>query len=255
MKATFTQSVSFHIKCEYSHFVLLCGRMEIIMLRYERNKAAISEREQEMLSRARVLVAGCGGLGGYCIELLGRIGTGHITAVDRDIFDETNLNRQLLSTVSTLGRPKAEAAAERMRDVNPMVSVKPRVMCIDMETAGDLVLGHDVVIDALDSLKTRRILLCSAQRAGIAYVHGAISGWRGRVTVAMPEDDRLCTLLEYADDGYRPPEGNLGFTAAMVASVQVSEAVKLILKTGRLSDSRILEFDLLGGTFDSVELG
>lgn len=224
------------------------------MLRYQRNKAAISDSEQQILSGAKVLVAGCGGLGGYCIELLGRIGVGHITAVDSDVFDETNLNRQLLSSVSKLGCLKAEAAKDRMRDVNPLVTVYPRVLRIDSDAAGELVSGHDVIVDALDSLSSRRILLKAAGEAGIPYVHGAISGWRGRVTVAGPDDDRLYKMLEYSDDGYKSPDGNLGFTAAMIASVQISEAVKLILKRGRLSNDRILEIDLLGGTFDSVYL-
>jgi molybdopterin/thiamine biosynthesis adenylyltransferase len=96
------------------------------MSRYERNFPAVSLEEQEMLGKKRVLVAGCGGLGGYVLEYLGRIGVGHLTAVDDDVFTDSNLNRQLLSTEETLGRPKPVCARERMAVVNPNVRVTPR---------------------------------------------------------------------------------------------------------------------------------
>ncbi|NLG41191.1 MAG: HesA/MoeB/ThiF family protein, partial [Chloroflexi bacterium] len=83
------------------------------MLRYLRNHDAISEAEQAILAQKRVLVVGCGGLGGYVIECLARIGVGYLRVVDGDVFDETNLNRQLLSSNMNLGRPKTLAAQQR----------------------------------------------------------------------------------------------------------------------------------------------
>lgn len=89
--------------------------------RYSRNLPALSRQEQELLHKKRVLVAGCGGLGGYITENLLRLGIGHITAVDGDSFDVSNLNRQLLATEATIGKSKAEAAKERAALVNPSV--------------------------------------------------------------------------------------------------------------------------------------
>ena len=91
--------------------------------RYERNIPAVSPEEQETLSGKRVLVAGCGGLGGYIIEYLVRMGVGELTVADGDVFEPSNLNRQLLSGSDTLGRGKAAAAAARARNVNPSVKV------------------------------------------------------------------------------------------------------------------------------------
>lgn len=92
--------------------------------RYLRNALAISPKEQERLSDCRALVVGCGGLGGFVLEYLGRLGVGNLRAVDPDTFSEGNLNRQLLSSSMNLGRPKALAAAQRMQAVNPLARVE-----------------------------------------------------------------------------------------------------------------------------------
>ena len=91
--------------------------------RYARNVPALSEAECELLRRKRVLVVGCGGLGGHLIDMLARIGIGSLRVVDGDAFEPSNLNRQLLSEVSLLGVGKAQTAAERVRRVNPNVAV------------------------------------------------------------------------------------------------------------------------------------
>lgn len=94
--------------------------------RYVRNVPALSEAECELLRRKRVLVVGCGGLGGHLIDMLARIGIGSLRVVDGDAFEPSNLNRQLLSEVSLLGVGKAQTAAERVRRVNPNVAVHGR---------------------------------------------------------------------------------------------------------------------------------
>ncbi len=107
--------------------------------RYSRNIPSVSAEEQAALARRRVLVAGCGGLGGYLIEYLARMGVGEITAVDGDMFEPSNLNRQLLSTQALLGTGKALAARERVRAVNPAVAVRAVEAFLDGENAGGLV--------------------------------------------------------------------------------------------------------------------
>ena len=118
------------------------------MLRYLRNHDAISEAEQAILAQKRVLVVGCGGLGGYVIECLARIGVGHLRVVDGDVFDETNLNRQLLSSSMNLGRPKTLAAQQRVMAVNPLVEVEAFQTLLTAENAVQLLEGCDVAVDA-----------------------------------------------------------------------------------------------------------
>jgi molybdopterin/thiamine biosynthesis adenylyltransferase len=222
--------------------------MEGFMARYERNYPAISPEEQRILAEKRVLVAGCGGLGGYILEFLGRIGVGHLTAADGDVFTDSNLNRQLLSSDLTLGKPKPVCARERMARVNPNVEVAPVCDFITEENAEHLLAGHDVVVDALDSGPARIVLARAALKRGIPLVSGAISGWRGRVFVLKPGDSAEALWA----GGSGPAAGNLCFTAAAAASVQSSETVKLLLGRSGLLHGRFLEFDLLGGTWEEI---
>ena len=156
--------------------------------RYERNMMTLSPEENAKLATFKVFVAGCGGLGGYVIEELGRLGIGHITAVDGDVFEESNLNRQLLSTVALLGKSKAETAKQRMLEVNPDVEVTPIHIMIDDDNCPELIRGHDLVIDALDNMGTRKVLERACEKEGIPMVHGAIAGWYGQVSAIFPGD-------------------------------------------------------------------
>lgn len=225
------------------------------MDRYERNHAAISQEEQALLSTRRVFVAGCGGLGGYILEYLGRLGVGHLTAADGDVFNRSNLNRQLLSTEDTIGKNKALTARERMEAVNPEISFTPVPEFLSAGNAGTLVANHHLVVDALDNVETRLLLFHAAQRAGIPMIHGAIAGWCLRVAAVFPEDTVLPALWESAGNhGVEAASGNLCFTAACAAALEAAEAVKLLLGRGTHLRRAILEIDLLNGTLDRIDL-
>ena len=220
------------------------------MNRYERNAPAITPDEQKRLAAKRALVAGCGGLGGYIIEFLGRAGVGHITAVDGDAFAASNLNRQLLATEDTLGRLKPVCAKERMSRVNPEVEIAPVCENITKENAGGIVAGHDVIVDALDNGEARIILTAAAKDAGIPFVVGAIGGWYGRVITLYPGDN-----VDFLWQGSAAPSaGNLCFTAAHVASIQAAEAIKALLGRPCASRGKLLEIDLLNMSWEEIAL-
>jgi molybdopterin/thiamine biosynthesis adenylyltransferase len=220
------------------------------MSRYERNHPAISLSEQEGLSTKRVLVAGCGGLGGYIIEFLGRTGVGHITALDGDVFTESNLNRQLLSDTKSLGQAKPLVAARRMSLVNPQVNIRPVCENITEANALSLTAGYDVIVDALDNGPSRALLARAAGLNKTPLVSGAISGWRGRVFILMPGDN--AELLWSGASGISA--GNLCFTASAAASIQAAETVKLLINRGGRLHGKILEFDLLSGLWEEIPL-
>ena len=225
------------------------------MLRYLRNHDAISEAEQVILAQKRVLVVGCGGLGGYAIECLARIGVGHLRVVDGDVFDETNLNRQLLSSSMNLGRPKTLAAQQRVMAVNPLVEVEAFQTLLTDENAVPLLDGCDVAVDALDNVPTRLLLQQAAKTAGIPLVHGAVAGWIGQVCVVQPGQDLLNSLYPASTDtqGEEQETGTLSFTAALTASWQAAETVKLLLGKPGLH-GEILEIDLLTTTINKFKI-
>ena len=219
------------------------------MERYLRNHDAISEEEQATLAAKRVLVVGCGGLGGMVIECLARIGVGYLRVVDGDVFEESNLNRQLLSSTMNLGRPKTLAARQRVMAVNPLVEVDAVQAELTVENARELLGECDVAVDCLDNIPARLVLQEAAKEAGIPVVHGAVAGWLGRICVIQPGED-LLTLLYPEPDEMRGEErlaGTLSFTAALTASWQSAETVKLLLGKSGLQ-AEILEVDLMAAS-------
>jgi molybdopterin/thiamine biosynthesis adenylyltransferase len=226
-----------------------------IMQRYSRNVTTLSVEENENLKNFRVCVVGCGGLGGNIIEQLGRLGIGYITAVDGDVFEESNLNRQLLSDVDNLGCSKAIEAEKRMKRVNPLITVMPVSQRLNMDNGLEIIKGHNVVLDALDNIESRLILEELAEQAGIPMVHGAIAGWLGQVTTVFPGDRTLSRLYPHeAKHGIEKELGNPSFTPALVASVQVAEAVKVMIKRGDTLRKKILAINLLKQEYEIIEL-
>lgn len=223
--------------------------------RYNRNMNTLSPEENEKLRGFKVCVVGCGGLGGYVIEMLGRLGIGFITAVDGDVFDATNLNRQLLSSEELLGSSKAIAALERMKKVNSDVTVRPIRDFVTEENCDGIIGGHDVVIDALDSMKSRRLLEQHCETQNIPLVHGAIAGWYGQVSVIMPGDMTLQKIYPPNENkGAETELGNPSFSPAMIASVEVAEAVKVLLGRGELLRNKLLTIDLLNQEYEIFDL-
>ena len=219
--------------------------------RYIRNMPALSETECEILRRKKAAVIGCGGLGGYIIEYMSRLGIGFIRAVDGDVFEDSNLNRQLLSGSGTIGKSKADAAKKRIADVNPEVEFEAVPVFLTEENAGTLISGCDVVFDALDNIESRRILAKACRKAGIPYIYGAIGSWVAQAAVSMPDDD-LVEML-YPEGTVIRNKSVLPFTCALCASMQVSLAVKLLV--GRKVDTgRIYYFDLLSQECETVDM-
>lgn len=219
--------------------------------RYERNMPALSAAECETLRGKRVLVVGCGGLGGYLIDFLARIGVGALRVVDGDVFEESNLNRQLLSEVPLLGTGKAEAAAHRVHRVNPEVSVEAEPVFLTAANAGRLLTGCDAVLDALDNIESRKILARACSEAGIPYIYGAVTGWIAQAAVSAPGDG-LVELL-YPQGAVLKSKSVLSFTPALCAAMQVSLCVKLL--TGReVKTGTVYYFDLLNQEFEAIPL-
>lgn len=225
------------------------------MERYLRNHDAISEEEQATLAAKRVLVIGCGGLGGMVIECLARIGVGHLRVVDGDVFEESNLNRQLLSSSMNLGRPKTLAAQQRVMAINPLVEVDAVQERLTVENAAELLAGCDVAVDCLDNIQARLVLQETAKNAGLPLVHAAVAGWNGRVCVIRPGEDLLNLLYPDPQEsrGEERQTGTLSFSASLTASWQAAETVKLMLGKPGLH-GEILEVDLMRAAVTKIKI-
>ncbi len=228
----------------------------LLPARYQRNRETVSLGQQMRLFRSRVAVVGAGGLGGYVIEELARLGVGCLVVVDPDVFEEHNLNRQLLSTPAALGRPKADVAAERILEINPAVAVVPLQRTFRCGDAGELVQGADAVVDGLDSVTSRLELARACRELRIPLVHGAIAGWYGQVATQLPGDDLTPYISGAAAEarGIESGLGNPAFTPAVVASLQAAEVCKVLLSEGRCLSRRILFVNLLSMEFDEIAI-
>ena len=223
--------------------------------RYVRNRDVVSAIEQLKLAEATVAVIGAGGLGGTVILLLARMGVGHLKVVDCDVFDETNLNRQALSSGDNLGAAKVEAAVEAVAAVNPGVELTALQETIDSESAATMLEGVDVVVDALDNAPDRLATEAAAREQGIPFVHGALAGFDAQLMTIYPEDPGLKLL--YGDKARKGdpqrPEAVLGvpaITPSVVASLQAMEVLKILLQRGNPLRNRLLHVDLENGQFD-----
>jgi sulfur carrier protein ThiS adenylyltransferase len=237
--------------------------------RYIRNHAFFSPAEQARLLRATVLLVGLGGLGGHVLDMLARAGVGRIVGVDGDVFEASNLNRQLLSAEARLGMPKAEAAALYVAAVNGAVEFAGVAAFIDAAGMDGLCAGRlparagetadacrnlpvpDLVVDALGGLASRMALHGAAERAGLPLVTAAVAGLTGLVATVQPGSVSPYELLGAggaAEDGLGTPAP----AVACAASMQASEALRLL--AGRPSLDGVLLFDLSDGTFQRVRL-
>ena len=224
--------------------------------RYARNITAISPEQLQALHSKKVCVVGGGGLGGYIVEILARIGILNITLIDNDVFDDNNLNRQLFSKESLLGKSKVAAAKERIAEVNSTVNLTTYNEMLTTDNAKSMLADHDLVMDALDNIQTRLMLMQTCKELGIPMVHGAIAGWHGQITSIFPGDDTLDLLYKNQDSekGVEIELGNLPFTASTTASLQCAEAIKILTGKGSPIRNAVLQIDLLNNDYIKMKL-
>lgn len=217
---------------------------EMLPSRYKRNYNLISFAEQIQLLLSKVAVIGCGGLGGNIIEMLARLGIGNLIVVDGDKYNESNLNRQLFCTEDTLGTGKAEIAAARIQHINSSIRTKAYSQFINSTNIKEMIQGTDLVVDALDNIPSRFVLEKACQTLNIPFIHGAINGFNGQVSTIFPDDKGLEAI--YGSSEKYTQHKNLhqisapAMTPAFVASLQVSEVIKVLLHRGKLLRKKLL---------------
>ena len=226
-----------------------------------RQMSIVTRSEQERFKDAKITVIGCGGIGGETIEMLARMGVGELVLVDKDAYDLSNLNRQTLATIADLGLVKSDVAAEKVRLINPYVKVTTFNEHIDQTNIEKVIGGSDIVIDALDNVLTRVIVSRKAKELGIPYIHGAIHGTMGQISVFLPNsdktyeemfnlpsvgkelDDETIEALKNVTSGVPPV---IGPTPNLIGWLEAFEAYKIITGVGKVTVApEILTFNLL----------
>jgi len=221
--------------------------------RYARQQAVVGDGGQARLWEKKVLIVGCGGLGGHLIENMLRMGVGHIVAVDPDRFEGSNLNRQLLSTAPLLGSSKAEAAAARAKAVNPEVDCRAVSEAFSAQNADELVRGCDLVLDGLDNVSDRLLLEDACARHGVPLVHGAIWGELVQAAVVPPGSGMLRAL--YGDGDFDEEiKASIAYTPACCAAIQSAQALKLLLNERPSLWGKLMQLDMSTLAEDVISL-
>jgi sulfur-carrier protein adenylyltransferase/sulfurtransferase len=214
---------------------------------------------QRRLKAARVLLVGTGGLGSPLGLYLAAAGVGTLGLVDFDRVDESNLQRQVLYGQSDVGRPKVEAAAERLADVNPHVRTVLHPVRLDSSNAREVIAGYDLVVDGSDNFPTRYLVNDACVLAGKANVYGSIFRFEGQVSVFWGARGPCyrCLFPEPPPPGLVPScaEGGVfGVLPGIIGALQANEAIKLILGVGEPLLGRLLLFDALRLEFRELRL-
>ncbi len=208
---------------------------------------------QEKLFSSRALVVGAGGLGSPILLYLAAAGVGTLGIVDADAVAVHNLNRQILYGGGDVGRPKTEAAAERLRAFNPDIEVRTHELTLDSGNAEGIVSGYDVVLAAVDSRASRLVINRACYGKGVPWVDGGVDRFTGMVSVYRPPAGPCYRCLT---GGAPEPAGTprlLGALAGVVGLLEVQEALKLLLGVGRTLTGRVLFYDALEPQFDIVD--
>ncbi|MDD4362665.1 MAG: HesA/MoeB/ThiF family protein [Atribacterota bacterium] len=259
---TITTNQVKHIAKKYSlsplEVEILSLQQDIMPTRYERNYDTISFSDQIKLLQSTVAVVGCGGLGGNIVELLARTGIGNIAVIDGDIFNESNLNRQLLCTEHAIGIEKAEKALERIKHINSSINTTSYSCFIDSENVREIISGSDIVVDALDNIPSRFIIEEGCKKLKIPFIHGAVGGFIGQVSTIFPEDKGLQNIYgpkeNYTKDNSENRLSVLPASPALIASLEVQEVLKVLLNRGTSLRNKLLLINLEDVEFNVLEL-
>jgi len=219
--------------------------------RYSRQLPLLHTRGQERLKKAKVLVAGAGGLGSIASSYLTMAGIGTIKLIDKSRVDLPDLNRQHYTT-DDIDKPKVTALAERLRMLNPNVVIEPEYLELTEKNVQKLVKWSSLVLDCLDNLKTRLILSRACQEAKKPLIHGAVEGMLGYQMTCIPDGNYLDKLYS----GKKERKGKfsiIGPAAGIIGAFQALEAIKLITGTGK-PNTDMMVFDGRNNSFGYIKV-
>lgn len=224
------------------------------LIRYSRQimYPEFGEAGQTKLKEAHAVVAGLGGLGSPAAIYLAGAGVGHITLIDHDRVELSNLNRQVVHWDEDIGAEKPFSAARKISKLNPTITLTPVFARITKDNARQLIQGASVVIDGMDNFEGRFLVNAACVAERIPFIHAGIHGLLGQITTIIPGKTPCLSCIVPGVPATRKPPPVFGVTPAIMAALQVTEAIKLIAGFGSLLTGKLLyinadrmEFDLV----------
>jgi adenylyltransferase/sulfurtransferase len=213
----------------------------------------IGEAGQEKIKKARVVIAGTGGLGSPIALYLTAAGVGTLRIIDNDKVELSNLNRQILHWDKDVSKSKTASAYDKLTKLNKNVNLETVHITIDDSNAAQLTEGFDVIVDAMDNLSTRFLLNKAAVKHKVPFIHGAVSGMEGRAMTVIPGKSACIKCLYHA----APPKIKfpvLGTTPAVIGAIEATEVIKYITGIGTLLTNRLLIYDGLNMKFTELKV-
>ena len=211
---------------------------------------------QQALKRARVLIVGAGGLGAPAALYLAAAGVGVLGLADPDTVSLSNLQRQVLYATDEVAELKVDAAAGRLRDLNPHVQIEAHALAVTPANAREVISGYDLVLDGTDDFATRFAVSDACVAAGRTLVSGALGRWTGQVGVFSPGGACYrCLVPDIPPDAETcAAVGVVGALAGVIGSMMALEAIKLIVGAGEPLSGRLLIYDALAAESRTVGL-
>ena len=214
----------------------------------------IGEEGQEKLKRARVFIAGAGGLGSPVSIYLAIAGVGTIRIADHDKVELSNLNRQILHWNEDIGARKADSAEEKLQKINPDVKIEAIAETMTEANLPQLVADSDLIVDAMDNLPTRYLLNKTAIEKDIPFFHGAVYGFEGRAMTIIPGKTACLNCVYHGATVPKEKFPVIGVTPAVIGCIQATEVIKYIVGLGELLTNRLLNYDALRLTFTEFKV-
>lgn len=213
-----------------------------MLKRYSKNTPLFSESDIERIHQMRVCVIGCGGVGTQIIEGLARFGVNQITAVDKDVIDESDLNRLIHSNTKTIGLPKASVMKKFLDNINDRININTLTLTYTNTLGPKIIKNHDVVVDATGDMDVKQLLATHCSQANIPLLYTYYSDFTGYIAWILPNSNDLDRVLPLVANRTEQSSKPI-FTSSITGNMAVYELIKQ-----QLSDSDRLQHELL--TFD-----
>ena len=210
---------------------------------------------QQALKRARVLIVGVGGVGAPAALYLAAAGVGTLGLIDDDVVGLSNLQRQIAFSTSEVGRPKVQAAADRLTGLNPHVVIEAHPERLTEDNAAERIGAYDLVLDGTDDFQTRLWVNAACVATGRPLVSGALGRWGGQVGVFAGRPCYRCLVPEIPPDAETCARvGVIGALAGVIGSMAALEAIKVLTGAGEALTGRLLLYDGLAGAARTVRV-